>query len=68
MPHEDRYVVSVFITLDRRGNVNNVELSESVINSKQRLDYGQALAIIEGRDPGIEFVDGVRTRCSRHLH
>ena len=60
VPHEDRYVVSVFITLDRRGNVNHVELTESVINSKQRLDYGQALAIIEGRDPGIELVDGVQ--------
>ena len=56
MPHEDRYG-DVFITLDRRGNVNNVELSESVINSKQRLDYvrrWQSSRADSGVEPGFK--------------
>lgn len=53
VPHEDRYVLSIFIDLDRRAQVRGVELSESIICSRQRLDYGQALAIIEDRDPGL---------------
>lgn len=59
VPHEDRYVLSAFIRLDRRGRVRDVDLSEAIINSKQRLDYGQALAIIEGRDPGVERAAGI---------
>ncbi|TVR42583.1 MAG: VacB/RNase II family 3'-5' exoribonuclease [Planctomycetota bacterium] len=59
VPLEDRYVLSAFIDLDRRGQVRKVDLAEAIINSRQRLDYGQALAIIEGRDPGIELAEGI---------
>lgn len=69
VPNEDRYVLSIFIDLDRRAKVRSVELSESVICSRQRLDYGQALAIIEDRDPGISVPEEIQeaVRDAGHL-
>ena len=50
-PHVDRLCFSVFLTFDARGRLTRRSFARSVIRSKLRLDYGQALAIIEGRQP-----------------
>ncbi|MFW5750226.1 MAG: ribonuclease R family protein [Planctomycetota bacterium] len=51
-PDEDRYALSVFIELDRRLRVREVRPTESLIRSKHRLSYEQALAMIEDRAAG----------------
>lgn len=50
-PREDRLAVSVFLTFDKNARVVKREFSKSIIRSNLRLDYQQALAIIEGRAP-----------------
>lgn len=50
-PHEDRLSFSVFLTFDKNGNVTKRAFAKSIIRSKLRLNYGQALAIIEDRPP-----------------
>lgn len=49
VPDEDRYTLSVFIELDRQRKVVGVELAESIIRSRHRLTYEEALAILEER-------------------
>ncbi|NRA37200.1 MAG: ribonuclease R, partial [Planctomycetes bacterium] len=47
VPHQPRYALSAFISINKGGHVTGVELSETVINSKHRLSYEEALEIIE---------------------
>ena len=46
-PNVDRLTLSVFMEIDRNGGVINHELAKSVINSKYRMTYNKATAIIE---------------------
>ena len=55
VPHEDRACLSVFIDLDSQLQVDNVELAETVIHSKHRFTYEEALALIEKRIEGDEL-------------
>ena len=58
-PRADRKCFSVFIVYDASGKVLSRRFAKSVIRSKLRLNYGQALAIIEGRRPeGMARVPG----------
>lgn len=50
-PREDRLAFSVFLTFDKAGNVLKRSFAKSIINSSLRLNYEQALAIIEDRPP-----------------
>ncbi len=57
-PNEDRLAFSVFMTLDNGGKVIKSEFAKTIIHSKVRLTYGQALSILEGKkDPSVN-VDG----------
>lgn len=47
-PQVDRLALSVIMTIDKKGNVVNSEVFESVINSKYRLNYDEVLEVIEG--------------------
>ena len=49
MPNEDRLAFSVFITYDKQGRAVDTRFAKSVIRSKQRLAYEEAIALIEGR-------------------
>ena len=49
MPGEDRLTFSVFLTYDAQGRVVSTRFAKSIIRSKQRLAYEEALALIEGR-------------------
>jgi len=54
VPREDRYCLSVFLDLDRGFRLVGTRLAETLIHSRHRMDYGQALDVIEGRDqPGL---------------
>lgn len=48
-PHVDRYAFSVFMTLDKDNNLVHYELHETLINSKKRYSYEEALEVIEGK-------------------
>ncbi len=50
-PDEDRLCLSVFIDFDTAGRPTGRRFARSRIRSKLRLNYEQALAIIEGRKP-----------------
>ena len=66
VPDEDRYVLSVTIELDQRLQVTNITPAESLIRSRHRLTYEQALAIIEQRDGGEWPADLVKMVGDAH--
>ena len=52
-PDEDKLAFTVEMHFDREGNLLDYDIYESVIRSKARLTYDQALRLIIG-DPGLE--------------
>jgi ribonuclease R len=52
-PNEDRLAFTVEMQFDKEGNLLDYSIYESVIRSKARLTYDQALRLIMG-DPGLE--------------
>jgi ribonuclease R len=53
VPSQERYCLSAFLTLDRAGNLTHTRLAETLIKSRHRLTYEEALAVLERRDePG----------------
>jgi ribonuclease R len=49
-PGEDRYTMSVFVWIDKEGNVVKRRFAKSIINSKARLSYEDAQRIIDGQE------------------
>ncbi len=49
-PYEDRYALSVFMEINKEGNVLSHELYKSVICSKERLTYNIASELLEGEN------------------
>lgn len=49
-PGEDRYTMSVFMWIDKEGNVVKRRFAKSIINSKARLSYEDAQRIIDGQE------------------
>ena len=47
-PNVDRLALSVFMKIDKTGNVIESEICESIINSSYRLNYDEVLEVIEG--------------------
>ncbi len=47
-PNVDRLALSVLMKIDKKGNVLDSEICESVINSKYRLNYDEVLEVLEG--------------------
>ncbi len=52
-PNEDRLAFTVEMVFDERGNLKAYDIYESVIRSKARLTYNEALGLIVG-DPALE--------------
>ncbi|NPA32820.1 MAG: ribonuclease R [Aquificae bacterium] len=52
-PNEDKLAFTVEMVFDEKGNLKSYDLYESVIRSKARLTYNEALALIVG-DPALE--------------
>jgi ribonuclease R len=50
-PGEDRLAFSVFMELDRQGNVQRHRFSKSVIRSRERMTYSAVARILTDRDP-----------------
>ena len=51
-PDQNRFVKSVYITYDKRGNVIDRNFENSIIRSKKRLTYTEADQIIKGNAAG----------------
>ena len=64
VPGEERYALAAVMQLDKQGNLTHTRPVQTLIKSKYRLTYEEALAIIEreeeaGQHPE-ELVDSVR--------
>ncbi|MEP7217603.1 MAG: ribonuclease R [Bacteroidota bacterium] len=46
-PNEDRLAYSVFVRLTPRGAIRDYEITKSIINSKRRFSYEEALEVLE---------------------
>ena len=49
VPNRDRFCLSAFLTLDKSFNLIDTRLAETLINSRHRLTYEEALDVLEGR-------------------
>jgi len=49
-PNVNRFAVSVLIDLDANGEVERYDIQRSVIKSRKRFTYGQAKAVLDGKD------------------
>ncbi|MFT5127210.1 MAG: ribonuclease R [Rhodothermales bacterium] len=66
--NRDRLAFSAFITLDENANVLRCEFRETVIHSRLRLTYEQALEVLEN-EPGAPLKSvGVDRRASERIH
>ncbi|MDD4708413.1 MAG: ribonuclease R, partial [Firmicutes bacterium] len=52
-PGVDRLTLSVFMEIDRRGNVCDYEVYESVIRTSERMTYSDVSDILEKSDPAL---------------
>jgi ribonuclease R len=49
VPNRDRYCLSAFLTLDKNLKLIDTRLAETLINSRHRFTYEEALDVLEGR-------------------
>jgi ribonuclease R len=61
VPHEPRYCLSAFLTLDRQGKLLNTRLSETLIKSRHRFTYEEAMDVLVDRDVKGKWPTDVRT-------
>jgi ribonuclease R len=59
-PDVDRYCLSAFLTLDRQCRLTGTRVAQTLIRSRKRLTYEQALAVLENREPDTDVDDVVR--------
>ena len=69
-PNEDRLAFSVFLTVDAQGQVTGRRFAKSVIRSRLRLTYEQAMLAISGRPraEGEGRLPGEALRVLREVH
>jgi ribonuclease R len=60
----DRLVFSVFIEIDKKGNIVNYELTKSIINSKKKFSYEEVQSILDNQD-GL-YLDTLNTMNDLH--
>jgi len=51
VPDRDRYCLTAFLTLDRNSSLVSTRIAETLIRSRHRLTYEEALEVLEDRDP-----------------
>ena len=60
VPGEPRYCLSAFLTIDRQGQLIDTRIAETVIHSKHRFTYEEAMDVLVGRDPKGKWPEDVR--------
>lgn len=63
-PHEDRLAVSLMLRVDDGANVRSFEIQRSVIRSAHKLAYGDAQAVLDGRQSVSEEADEALRRLA----
>jgi ribonuclease R len=58
-PHEDKLAFSILMEVTPQGDVNDYELCETIIHSKERLTYDRAQDYIEGGYPDDKMASDV---------
>lgn len=53
-PNEDKLTLSVFMEIDRKGNVKKYDIKETIINSKARMTYTEVSDILEKDDAELK--------------
>ena len=53
-PHEDKLTLSVFMEIDRKGNVQQYDIKETIINSTARMTYTEVSDILEHDDEELK--------------
>lgn len=53
-PHEDKLTLSVFMEIDKKGNVKQYDIKETIINSKARMTYTEVSNILENDDEELK--------------
>ena len=53
-PHEDKLTLSVFMEIDKKGNVKQYDIKETIINSKARMTYTEVSNILENDDQELK--------------
>ena len=61
VPNEPRYCLTAFLTIDRQGKLLNTRLAETLIESRHRFTYEEAMDVLVDRDPKGKWPDDVRT-------
>lgn len=61
VPHEPRYCLSAFLTLDRQGKLLNTRLAETLIKSRHRFTYEEAMDVLIDQDVKGKWPTDVRT-------
>jgi len=60
-PNVDRLTLSVFMTIDKNGDVTAHQIQESVIHVKQRFSYNQVQAILDAEDVKASAKNGSKS-------
>ncbi|HSQ88389.1 ribonuclease R [Romboutsia sp.] len=53
-PFEDKLTLSIFMEIDRKGNVKKYDIKETIINSKARMTYTEVSDILEKDDEKLK--------------
>ena len=59
-PNQDRLTLSVFMEIDKDGNVKNHEICESVIKSVERLTYDIVYQVIQGDEKACKQLSHIK--------
>ena len=65
VPEEDRYCLTAWLELDRSCKLVGTRLSETLIHSKHRMSYEEALAVLEGHDTSGRWPSDLRETLMR---
>lgn len=65
VPGQDRYCLTAWLELDRNCRLVGTRLAETLIHSRHRLAYEEALAVLEGRDTSDRWPSELRETLMR---
>ncbi len=61
VPNQPRYCLSAFLTIDRRGMLVGTRMAETLIESRHRFTYEEAMEVLKNRDAKGKWPDDVRS-------
>jgi len=65
VPGQDRYCLTAWLELDRNCKLVGTRIAETLIHSRHRFSYEEALAVLEGRDESGKWPADIRETLMR---